>query len=160
MVQPLYRRNWRTVSAPVPAAGVNWTLRPSGGGTWRVVSLVARLVTDANVANRRVTLSAGDGERTWWQQTSSADQAASLTTDYAAYAGATAGGSVPGTLTVPLPTTGLLLRSGHRLTVAVTNIQAGDAWSAIHAIVDEILSSRDVLGDSTGPTEDDYPEGA
>lgn len=129
-----------------------------GGATWRVTSLVARLVTSAAVANRRMSLAADDGTAVWYAQAASADQAASLTVDYCAHTGASFGGVVPGVLTVPLPAAGLLLRPGHRLVVAVLNIDAGDQWSEITAMVDEIPSDMPLVGDmgtvNTRDTED------
>ena len=159
MTAPLYRRRWRTITVAQPLAGADWTLRPTGGATWRVVSLVARLVTLANAGLRQVTLTASDGERIWFAQPASATQTINLTVDYAVHTGATPSGAAPGTLTLPLPSAGLLLRSGHRLTVVTSLIQVDDQWSRIVAVVDETLSSRQVVGDQADETHDDYSEG-
>lgn len=140
MVRNGYRRVWRTRLAEVPNPGAEWELRAPGNAWWRVVSLVATLVTDATVANRRVRLVAGDGTNRWYAAIASADQAATATVEYGAFDGADSGGLATAGLTVPLPNGGLLLRPGHRLQSVTVNIQAGDQWSGINALIDEIPS--------------------
>lgn len=147
MTRPGFTRWWRIVGVTAPVAGADWALIAPGNAAWRVVSLTARLVTDAVAANRRVTLRADRGGNVFFAQPSSADQILSQTVDYAAHTGATASGVVPGTLTLPLPVQGLLLRPGYRLTVTTTGIDPGDQWSVIFALVDEIPSDDPYVGD-------------
>jgi hypothetical protein len=133
-------------------------LAPDGGAAWRVVSLVAVLTTSAVVANRRVSLFADDGEREWFRASMSGDQAASLATKYSAYTGADRAGSSTLGLVTGLPVNGLLLRPGHRLRAETSAIDVGDQWSLITVVVDETLSSRQVVGDATEVNPLDFPE--
>ena len=154
----LHRRRWRIVTAPVVTAGLPWVLAPPGGEAWRIVSVTARLVTSAVAGNRRVFFLAGTTERTYYSQPASADQAASQTVDYCGHTGGPFGGVVPGGLVVPLPAGGLLLLASRRLTVSVTGLDAGDAWSAVHALVDVTTGSDQPIGDQTDETAQDFPE--
>lgn len=153
----LHRRRWRIVTASTVGAGVAWTLQPPGGFAWRIVSVAARLVTSAVAGNRRVFFIAGSAERNYFDQPANTDQAASQTVDYCGHTGASPGGVVPGALTVPLPSSGLLLLAGRRLTVTVTGLDAGDQWSLVHALVDETTGSDQPIGDQTDETPRDYP---
>lgn len=135
-----YQRTYRTRVVSGVAAGVDWELRAPGNAWLRVISLVATLTTDATVIDRRVRLVAGDGSNRWFTSISSAAQAAGATVEYGAYVGADTGGSATLALTLPLPTEGLLLRPGHRLQSLTANLQAGDAWTLINVLLDEIPS--------------------
>lgn len=140
MARAGYERTWRTRAVSQPSAGSDWFLRAPGNAWLRVVSLVATLVTDATVMDRRVRLVAGDRSNRWWGAISSVAQAASATVEYGAYEGADTGGSATLALTLPLPTGGLLLRPGHQLESVTLNLQAGDQWSLVNALIDEIPS--------------------
>jgi hypothetical protein len=147
VTRPGFTRWWRVVTVTPPAAGADWFMTAPGNAAWRVISLTARLVTAAVAGNRRVTLRADRAGQVWWAQPAGADQIITQTTDYAAYAGAQPGGFTPGTLTLPLPSLGLLLRPGYRLAATTTGIDPGDQWSAIFALVDEIPSDDPYVGD-------------
>lgn len=147
MTTPGIRRGFRQVRVSAPAAGANWELRPGGQRWWRVVSLVARLVTSAVVANRRVRLTATEGGHIYWAIESHLNQAASLTFDYAAHTGAVAPAADNLVLPLPLPSNGLLVRPGAVLAPSVTALDAGDQWSAIVALVEEVPSGIIYEGD-------------
>lgn len=154
----LHRRRWYIKTAPTVVAGQPWVLAPPGGEAWRIVAITARLITSAVAGNRRVFFVAGTSERTYYSQPASADQAASLTVDYCGHTGGSFGGVVPGGLVVPLPSSGLLLLASRRLTVTVTGLDAGDAWSAVHAMVDVSTGSDQPIGDQTDETPQDFSE--
>jgi hypothetical protein len=52
------------VSGDKPAAGAGFTLTSPGRPGWRLVAVLFRLVTDANAANRSVTVDYDDGNGT------------------------------------------------------------------------------------------------
>lgn len=154
MTTPGIRRIHRIVRVDRPAAGQGWTLTPGGARWWRVISLTARLVTSAVVANRRVRLTATEGDFTFFVAEAHLNQAASLTFDYTAHTGAPVSAADNLVLPLPLPSGGLLLRSGAVLTASATALDAGDQWSAIAALVEELPSGRLYEGDElTEPVE-------
>lgn len=144
---PGYTRRWRVLKQSSPTVATDWTITAPGNLVLRVVSLVARLVTDANVANRQVSFSADDGTNTWWATLFSAAQAAGATVDYVIHTAATRDGTATVLLSAPIPSQGLLLHPGNRLVAATTNKQVGDQWSAIRALVDEIPTDTPMAGD-------------
>lgn len=147
MARAGFNRSWRTRLIGAPAVATDWAITSPGNAWWRIVSLVATLTTDANAANRRVRLVAGDRSNRWYSSIASADQIAAQTVEYGAFEGATPGGLATVSLNLSLPTEGLLLRPGHRLEAVTTNIQAGDQWSAVMALIDEIPSDVDYVSD-------------
>jgi hypothetical protein len=50
---------------------------------WRLIAVLLTLVTDANVATRRVHITLDDGTTVFYRRGSNATQAASLTQNYA-----------------------------------------------------------------------------
>lgn len=148
MARTGFTRRWRVLAPVDPAAGVDWVIQATGAAALRIVSLRARLVTSAAVANRLVTLFADDSEKVWYQQPATVVQTAGSTTDYCAHTGATPGGALGGTLTVPLPRAGLLLLPGHRLGAATALLDVGDQWSTVRALCDETPSDAPYVGDS------------
>jgi hypothetical protein len=141
-----FERRWRIVELANPAVATDWTLKADGGAWWRVISVAARLVADANVANRRATFFADNQTRNWWVSHTSNVVTNGQTVDYCGHTSAAMSDGT-GVFTFPLPANGLLLPPGHRLRVVTTNIQAGDQWSSITAQVDEIPSDEMFVGD-------------
>lgn len=127
----------KIITVASPAVATEISIPAPGQGLWRVISLAFRLVTDANVANRAVQLFADDGTNVWWRASAAAVQAAGTTVDHGAFAGA-ATSTLTGTVaTLALPSEGLWLEPGWRLRTITANIQAGDQYSAIAALVEE-----------------------
>lgn len=124
-------------SVTQPAAGAEFVISAPGQGLWRVVSVAFRLVTDANVANRSVSLVADDGSTVVWRASASAVQAAGATIDHGVYAGSSAALLTGAVAVFALPSDGLLLLPGWRLRSVTGNVQAGDQYSAIGALVEE-----------------------
>lgn len=147
MARTGFTRRWRVVRITQPAAGADWTLQATGAATLRVVSLRARFVTSAAVANRQVHLVADNSEDQWYREEAVAVQTATSTTNYCAHTGATPGGVLGGTFTLPLPSAGLLLLPGFRLSVVTSAIDVADQWSLITALVDETPSDIPYIGD-------------
>lgn len=118
-----------------PAAGAEIIFTAAENMIVRSCSFL--LVTDATVANRRVTLVADDGVDIFFQAIAAADQAASLTHRYSGFGGsaAAAAGLVQ---TIQLPAGGLYLPSGGRLRTLTTSIQAGDNFGLMTLEVERI----------------------
>lgn len=142
-----YTRRWRTLRITQPAVQTDWEIRAPGSAWLRVISVTARLVTDANVADRGVIFRADDQSATWWLQPSSSLVTANSTVDFALSTGGEHNTITQGVITEPLPSAGLLLAPGHRLRPVTSNLQAGDQWSAIVARVDESPSDDPFIGD-------------
>ena len=129
---------YRTVSAPTPAAGTNWTFTVPGESVWGLVAITAKLVTSAVVANRAAVLNVSDGTTVLYQIAPGAVQAASLTTTYswlpelATFDNTITGGA----LNVAMPPT--YLASGQVLSSATALIDVGDQWSAVSLTVIEV----------------------
>jgi hypothetical protein len=130
----------KTVILPNPAVATDLAIVAPGNGLWRVISVVFRLVTDANAANRFVQLTADDGSNVWWQAAAPEVQAASTTIDHGAYVGATTSTLVVGVAAIALPADGLWLEPGWALRSVTDNVQAGDQFSAVTALVEEFPS--------------------
>lgn len=143
-----------------PAAGADFVLTVPGGRIWRLLSLRAQLLTDANAANRNVTLRVDDGNGDFAHYPFNTTHAASIDRRYCWVWGPTsafeASGS-SGNLVQPGPQ--FLLLPGWRLEVVTGNVQAGDQWSAITAMVEE--GSADVsIPDQIGRVlQHEYVEG-
>lgn len=140
MTRAGFERRWRVAKAPTVPVNTDWTLKAPGGTWWRVMSIVARLVTDANVANRIITLRADDQTNVWYAQEAPLVVAANSTVDVSAHTGSGNTTATATTLVLALPSDGLLLPPGHRLFVTTANRQAGDQWTNVVAQIDEIPS--------------------
>ncbi len=139
MTQPVLSPAYQVVQVAQPAAGAEFTLRATGQGAWRVLSLAFTLATSAVVANRRIALLADDGTDVWGAFPSANDQAASLNMRYGAHDGAVSNAFGGTAWSIPLPATGLLLLPGHRLRSTTLNIDVADQYSAVRALVREFL---------------------
>lgn len=127
----------QTAVGATPAAGAEFTIKAPGQGLWRIISLSFTLATSAVVANRRVALLADDQTDVYFAAASSVDLTASLTTRVSAFGGAAATGVVGGAINIALPRDGLPLQPGHRLRSSTLNLDVGDQYSAIRALVQE-----------------------
>jgi hypothetical protein len=143
------QRRWRTRKIANPAAGADWTFKAPGGFYWRITSIVARLVTSAAVANRVLTLRAGDQTNFWYAQETPLAVPQNTTVDFCAHTG---GGGTSGTaltLVLALPSEGLLLLPGNQLVSVTTAIDVADQWSDVIAMLDEIPSD-DIYASTEG----------
>lgn len=128
----------KTVLVTSPAVATDFTLTPPGGSIWLLQSLSARIVTDANAANRQAALTLTDGTTTIYSVPPVVNITAGLTTDVVWLPGLEyASSAITGNkLAVGLPD--IALPAGYALGPVTTNIQAGDQWSRIVAAVVEV----------------------
>lgn len=119
------------VRGDAPAAGAHFSQAIDGRYMTRFLTVFARLVTDANVANRTVLVEfRDDADRRYAMSGAPVTQSASSTNDWAfnAFQGQ-AEWEIDGTITVTLAP--LLLPPTHDIRVFVDNIQVGDQLSLI-----------------------------
>ena len=138
MGRPRFYPTPRRVDVATPAVATGWTRRNDSGGMWIVRSLAFRLVTDANVANRFVSISATAGEDVWFRTVVQVAHTAGLTVDYSAWAGGHSSTVLTSVGMLAWPGEGLWLPPGHDLAAAVAGIQAGDQLSACFLQVIEL----------------------
>jgi hypothetical protein len=119
-----------------PAAGAGFVFGADGRGARRLLSLVFTLTTDANAANRLVTVEyVGRNNLTYAVAEVTATQAASLTNRYVFAIGYGTDSFAAGTDGLaPLPS--LFLMPGDQLKIIVANIQVGDQLSAIAGAIE------------------------
>lgn len=158
MARQGFTRRWRQINRPNPAVATDWVFTNPGETVLRIITLTARLTTDANVAVRTVTLFANNQTVATYRQEATATQAANLTRDYCAHTGSPQTPGTPTTLSFGLPSEGLLLLPGHRLSVTTANIQAGDQWSLIGILADEIPTDSPYIS-TEGRSADETTEG-
>lgn len=127
--QRAWRRSYRTVTVPSPAAGADWSYAIPAGEYWDLISVYAQLVTSVTVASRYPSLIVGDGVVTFARSAATGSQAASLTGLNLWVPGATPS-SQNNVNRGPLPTT--YLGEAETIGSLTDNIQAGDQWSGIY----------------------------
>jgi len=128
----------RSIAGTDPAANVEISETVPAGARWRLLNLVATLVTDANAANREVSLTFDDGTTVYAVAPSSVNQAASLTRRYSAGAGSIRGAAATA-LEITIAITPVVLLAGHRIATVTTNRQVTDNWGAPQYTVEEWL---------------------
>ena len=128
----------RSITGTDPAANVSISETVPTGARWRVHALAVTLVTDANVANREVSITFDDGTTVYAVAAAGANQAASLTRRYTAARGGVRGAAATAAeISIALPD--LWLPAGHRIKTVTTNFQAGDNFGAPQLLVEEHL---------------------
>lgn len=130
----------RSITGTDPAANVEIAETVPTGARWRLRSLRAQLVTDANAANREVALQVDDGTAVYFEAASGANQAASLTRQYTFAPQGVRGAAATATSTL-VATSDLVLVAGHRINTATTNRQVTDNWGAPQYVVEEWLEA-------------------
>lgn len=130
-----WRRSRQVVRGAVPAGGASPSVTVPAGHLYRLKAAYAALVTDATVANRIARLQFSDGVATFLEIGPAGVQAASSTFAYAWLPGAS-GYALQANEVMPLPE--LELQAGWVISLVTTNLVAGDAWSALALIVDDI----------------------
>ena len=128
----------RSITGTDPAAAANISETVPTDARWRLHSLLATFVADANVANRRVIFLVGDGSNVYQRSGAVAAQTANIS---ARYNFGPFGMSVQSTAgdQIVASSQGLVLAAGHTLQTTVVNIQAGDNWGAPQLLVEEWL---------------------
>lgn len=132
-----WRRVRQVVRGDDPAAGLDPSVVVPAGHVYRVRAAFAQLVTDATVANREARLQATDGVAAFLDIAPASAVVASSTTRYAWLPGA--GGYVTGAGQVmPLPE--LDLPAGWVVQLLTGGLVAGDNWTALALIVDDLTA--------------------
>ena len=126
----------RSVAGADPAAGAEILVTVPAGARWRLVGLIATLVTDNTVVNRVVSLVIDDGAAALYRAAAQTVQTASLTVIYSFGAGLPSAATAGGVSINPLATD-LLLAAGYRVRSITTGIVAGDNWGAPQLLVEE-----------------------
>lgn len=128
-----------TYTGSDPAADTEWSETVPDGKVWRVLSIRATLVTDANAANRQVSVTLTDATNTFFRSSSASVQAASLTHIYtvADLPGVVVGAS---SLVHQVPLPPMLLPPGTVIASVTTNKQATDNWGAPVFYVEEFMA--------------------
>lgn len=127
----------RSITVSNPAAGSEWSQVVPTGARWKIVAVVAQLVTSAAVATRSVRLFLDDGANVFFATPAAATQAAGATVAYSYGDGA--GGPITADaafIEAPLPNDCYLL-GGFRIRSKTANIDVGDQYSLITLLVQE-----------------------
>lgn len=128
----------RAVTGTDPAAGVEISETVPTNARWRLLSLLAALVTDATVANREAALVVDDGTNNQVRAPAGVNHAASLTRTYNFHPWANRFTiAQDATITPPIPD--LWLPGGFRIQTITTNLQAGDNWGAPQLLIEELI---------------------
>lgn len=127
----------KTVNAGVPVAGGEWFISVPGGVFWEILTVKARLITSAVVANRVPALVLNDGDTfAVGRYPAAAAQVASTTVVYTWSAGY-GDHNNPAASTAALPTPALLGLQSWSVQSVTTAIDAGDQWGIIVLTVRE-----------------------
>lgn len=141
-VMEQYRPQFLQIRPVQPAAGAGFAQAIPVGEAWELVSLLFRLTTDANVANRAVrVLDFATTSQAAYETAGNYTHVASTIADYVM----AAHGVVGNVLTQPFPLdaaaivmlpapVGYVFYGGHRIVIDVANIAAGDQLSLITGV--------------------------
>ncbi len=126
----------RSITGTDPAAGAEISETVPTNARWRLFSFRATLVTSGAAATRTAHIELDDGVNPYGRFGPNFDQGAGATFRYnaAALGFGFLGSANEVTIGVPVTTP---LFQGHRLRTFVSNLQAGDNWSAPQFLVEE-----------------------
>lgn len=128
----------RSVTGTDPAANVEISEVVPTNARWRLLAVVATLVTDANVANRDPALTLDDGATVIGRYPAGQNIAASLTTRVV-WAAAGSRFTIAGDRTIVVPIPDVWLADGFRLKTVTTLLQATDNWGAPQLFIEELI---------------------
>lgn len=130
----------RSITGSDPAANAEISETVPTGARWRLISMRAVFVSDANITSRRVAFVEDDGTNNFLQLRAEADQTASLT---GTYTFASNGNSSFGTNVVQHITTPIMgmLPAGARIRTITVNIQTTDNWGPPQLLVEEWIEA-------------------
>jgi hypothetical protein len=114
------------VRGDAPAAGANFSLTTPGRAGWLLIAVLFRLVTDANVADRAVTVDYDDGNGSLFGSNGFGAVVAASTTELFAFQAnvGQAAWNTAGQAFVPLLP--VEFQGGQKLQINVLNVQATD----------------------------------
>jgi hypothetical protein len=124
------------VKVAQPAAGAGFTYTAKGKYWDRIASASLKLVTDANAANRRVTVSFQDQDsRSFGQYAAPFVQTAAHTVQYSfAPHVLQAGADDAATIAFPIPS--IFLQSGWKVVVSIAGVQVTDQVSLVSLLLE------------------------
>lgn len=125
----------KTISTADPGAGAEISHTVPAGVSWRLIGVLASLVTSAVVANRLARLVINDGTDDVLSFPAPAVHAASLTNQYQ-WAPVGVGASVTTAQLAPIPGE-IILRAGDVIKTSTALIDAGDNWGVARIVVME-----------------------
>lgn len=132
------------LTATSPAAGVSFSVKLPSLYRWRYVSCVFTLTTDANVANRYVTLEYQGGDtKALLVDAAAVTVSANSTQRFCGSVSRTVAEWATNT-DVFFPMTPAFLDGGGVLTINVANIQAADTLTFIRFIFDRFSTAPDI----------------
>lgn len=129
----------RSITGTDQAANTNITETVPTGARWRLISMVASLVTDATVATRQAAVVLDDGTADLYAAYASVTQAASVTRFYDFNNVGIDLGAQQNRIPIMLPAS-VILNAGYRIRTATANLQVGDNWSGPQLLVEEWLN--------------------
>jgi hypothetical protein len=129
-----------SVAANNPPAGSDWSLSVPTNARWRVRSVNATFNASAAVANRQVIFNTLVGGLQQYTAGAIANITAGQTPIISFVPGTSYAPIAPNLLAVPL-TPDLLLLGGSVIGTNTNNLQAGDQWIPINALVEEWLDN-------------------
>lgn len=133
----------RTLEVPTPAPAADWAFTVPSDGAIRIRSITALLTTSATVANRVPGLTLSDPDRVAFAASSNAQVPAATVQRITYMPGMGAGGlvGVGGVLLVPL--LDMVTPVGYRLASLTGALSAGDQYSGVRIVVEEMDSDPD-----------------
>ncbi len=140
-IPPLsYAGTPKVVTDSAPSAGVEVIIPNQDAKVWKIKSLSFELTTDDTVANRRVHLRYQDSAKIAMDIFADFVQTASLTRRYTfAPIGAIPTVNQDDDVLVSIPP-GIIIPDGNSLRTATDNIQAGDQYSDVQILVEELIN--------------------
>ncbi len=130
--------NLRSIAIPKPTVGTEWVDTVDTNARWRVLGARFDLTTDANVANRRVSIQYRDDSSTVFNRIHiNVTQPASTTNTYSFIAGSPTLGNGNADNLGYLPT--LILDQGFGILTNTDNLQVGDQFDNIQLYIEEWL---------------------
>lgn len=128
----------RSITGTDPGAGVEVSETVPTNARWRLLAIMATLVTDGTVQNRDAALTLDDGATVFARFPAGQAQAATLTTRYVWTPGG-ARFTIVGDRTIVIPIPDVSLADGFRLKTVTTLLAAGDNWGAPQLFVEELI---------------------
>lgn len=127
----------RSITGSTPAAAAEISETVPTGARWELLAIRFRLVTDANVANRAVSLVLDDGTNLYFHSSMNVNQTAGVTWNYAFVQGfGNPAISQISALMAVIPANNRL-GAGHRIRTSSTLLQAGDQFGIVQYLVRE-----------------------
>jgi hypothetical protein len=131
---------FRSIAGTNPAANAEISETVPTGARWKLHSMMATLVADANAANRSAQLVIDDGTNVVLRSAPALTQTATQTIIYN-WTARGAAGSVAALTASELIPPDLYLPAGYRINTLTNNLQATDDWGAPRLYVEEWIEA-------------------